>query len=77
MGLSGIAITDHDTLDGLQIAENYLNTNPIALDFIPGIEMNTELAENEIHILGYYIDYNNRPMNERLLEIRGQTEATS
>ncbi len=74
MGLLGIAITDHDTTDGLQIAEKYLSTHGIALDFIPGIEMNTELGEYEVHILGYYIDYNNHRLQERLSEIRGQRQ---
>lgn len=74
IGLLGIAITDHDTTDGLQIADNYLHTHGIALDFIPGIELNTELGENEVHILGYYIDCNNSHLQERLLEIRGQRQ---
>lgn len=74
MGLSGIAITDHDTVDGLLAAEKYLHTHEFPLDFIPGIELNTDLGKNEIHILGYYIDYNNRQLNERLVEIRGQRQ---
>lgn len=74
IGLAGIAITDHDTTDGLQIAKDYLQTIAIALDFVPGIEMNTELNGKEVHILGYYIDYSNERLNARLLEIREQRQ---
>lgn len=73
-GLLGIALTDHDTVDGLPVAEKYMQTYKPALDFISGIELNTDLGENEVHILGYYIDKNNSQLNERLLEIRGQRQ---
>lgn len=74
IGLSGIAITDHDTTEGLQLAEDYLKTLDSLLEFIPGIELNTELDGNEVHILGYYIDYKYTPLNERLLDIREQRQ---
>lgn len=74
IGLSGIAITDHDTSDGLQAAEDYITKHHLALDFIPGVEMNTEVEGNEVHILGYYIDYQNPRLNERLAEIREQRQ---
>lgn len=73
IGLSGIAITDHDTLDGLDIAADYLGTHKFNLDFIPGVELNTELKGNEVHILGYYIN-DNKHLHERLLEIRGHRQ---
>lgn len=74
LGLSGIAITDHDTTDGLEIAEEFIKNHMINLEFIPGIEMNTEMGENEVHILGYYIDYNNQSLQERLRDIRSQRQ---
>lgn len=70
IGLPGLAITDHDTVDGLEEARCFMEENSPALDFIPGIEMNTELAEKEIHILGYFIDYHNRLLLKRLQEIK-------
>lgn len=54
-GISGISITDHDTISALTecdfIARNY------KIDFIPGIEISTDYKGYEIHILGYFIDY--------------------
>jgi len=74
MGLTGISITDHDTFDGLQETIDYIETNSIKIDFVTGIELNTEPEEegNEVHILGYYIGYDNADFRDRLLEIRHQ-----
>ncbi|WP_296863765.1 PHP domain-containing protein [Thermosyntropha sp.] len=70
IGLEGIAITDHDTVDGLASAEKYNMENKNDLWFITGIELNTEYEEDEVHILGYFIDYNNESLVKRLVEIR-------
>lgn len=63
-GLKGIAITDHDTIGSLQeclkISVNY------NLDFIPGIELSTNYNGVEVHILGYYIDYENKELMDFL-----------
>ncbi len=70
--LLGIALTDHDTVAGLPLAQDYIEKNQLNLDFIPGIEMNTEMDDKEIHILGYFIDSNNARLNARMQEIREQ-----
>lgn len=51
--LSLYALTDHDTIDG--IAEARLAALQYDVNFIPGIEISTQLGE-EIHILGLRID---------------------
>ncbi|MCL6592257.1 MAG: PHP domain-containing protein [Firmicutes bacterium] len=53
-GLSGISLTDHDTIAGL--AEAALEAARIQIDFVPGIELSTDYGALEIHILGYYLD---------------------
>lgn len=70
IGLKGVAITDHDTVDGLPEAVLYNEKNKENFLFIPGIELNTEYGSDEVHILGYFIDYNNELLKKRLLEIR-------
>jgi predicted metal-dependent phosphoesterase TrpH len=74
MGLTGISITDHDTFEGIPETINYIDANSVKIDFVPGVELNTEPEEegNEVHILGYYIDYGNAGFRERLMEIRDQ-----
>ncbi len=68
--LTGLAISDHDTVDGLPVAVDYLKNNEIKLDFIPAIEMNTELDGYEIHILGYYIDFTDQNLDQHLKHIK-------
>ena len=55
--LSTIAITDHDTTDGLKEAIKYAENKEI--DIIPGIEINANVDKGKMHILGLYIDYEN------------------
>jgi len=69
-GLAGVAITDHDTLDGLAPAWEFIQSNNLPIEFIPGIELNTDYGADEVHILGYYIDFHNQQLASRLAEIR-------
>lgn len=71
IGLKGIAITDHDTLKGLHPAAEYIRTNNINLDLVPGIEINTDVEIGEVHILGYFIDPGDEKLKNRLEEIKG------
>jgi hypothetical protein len=55
-GLSVIAITDHDSVDGIASAMVAAKAFP-RLRIIPGIELSTDVPQGEIHVLGYFIDY--------------------
>lgn len=56
--LSGIAITDHDTISGIEDAiERSLKYDNFKV--IPGIEFSCVYRYEEVHILGYFIDYKN------------------
>lgn len=70
IGLGGVALTDHDTVSGIEAAQKYHAAHGLTLEFIPGIEMNTEVDENEVHILGYYIDHRHARLLNKLEEIR-------
>jgi len=50
-----IAISDHDTLDGINPALEYASNKDI--EVIPAIEFSTFEGKAEIHILGYFIDH--------------------
>ena len=68
-GLAAIALTDHDTVDGLDEIIEYAtilrcrqsSSDPASPayvpEIIPGIEFSTEYEGRDIHILGLYIDY--------------------
>ena len=63
-----ISITDHDCTDGVDEAIlASLNKN---LTVIPGIELNTDTEDGEIHVLGYFIDYQNKDLQKLLIECR-------
>jgi len=60
-----IALADHDTLDG--VAEARRAARGAALEVVTGVEIN---SEGGLHILGYYVDRENGPLQERLQEMR-------
>lgn len=53
--LAAIGITDHDTVNGISAAEEA--SPKYGVEIVPGIELSTLYEEEEIHILGYFIDY--------------------
>ncbi|NUN23736.1 MAG: PHP domain-containing protein [Candidatus Jettenia caeni] len=63
-GVSTIAITDHDTIEGVGIALRYGNNKN--LNIIPGIELSSYLSPSEVHILGYFIDIHNTSLQKML-----------
>jgi predicted metal-dependent phosphoesterase TrpH len=56
-GLTVIALTDHDTVDGIESALK-AGRSFSGLTVIPGVEINTDVPKGEAHVLGYFIDYN-------------------
>jgi len=59
-GLSIISITDHDNVNALEQAVEYGNQKGIQV--IPGVEISADLDDQEVHILGYFIDYKNHKL---------------
>lgn len=64
LGLTCISITDHDNVSG--VAEGVKAAEEIGLKLIPGIELTSIENGKELHILGYFIDYNNKKLREHL-----------
>lgn len=54
-GLSAFALTDHDTIDGIDEAVAAAKDKPVTV--IPGIEYSTEYLGRDVHIVGLFIDY--------------------
>jgi predicted metal-dependent phosphoesterase TrpH len=52
-GLAAIAITDHDTFDGVATA---LEAAKDTIVIIPGVELTCRVRQNEVHILGYFFN---------------------
>ncbi|MEG1148456.1 MAG: PHP domain-containing protein [Niameybacter sp.] len=64
VGLSAIALTDHDTVVGVHECQQV--GAPLGLEVIPGIELSTDYHGKEIHILGLNLDLNNPILHETL-----------
>jgi predicted metal-dependent phosphoesterase TrpH len=73
LGIKYLALTDHDTVDGIVPAIQAARAFP-RLIFIPGIEVSTDVPEGEIHILGYFIDYARPELTDRLKRFRDSRE---
>ncbi|WP_025026660.1 PHP domain-containing protein [Caldalkalibacillus mannanilyticus] len=67
-GLQAIAITDHDTVGGIQ--EALQAAEHLSVEVIPGIEVSTLIEGTEIHVLGYFIDFENEAFNSELAKLR-------
>lgn len=67
-GLSALAITDHDVLDGVEEAVYY--GSRLGIEIIPGIEVSTDYEGSEIHIVGLFVDMYNPELNRLLNEMR-------
>ena len=67
-GLSIIAITDHDTMAGVKAAQEA--ALKWGIEVIPGIELSTEVANKDIHILGYFVDQDHPVFAKKLEEFR-------
>mgnify|MGYP001317098885 CR=1 FL=1 len=68
-GLQTISITDHDSTEGLAEAYEAAKEFP-HLRIIPGIEMSADLPGNEVHVLGYFLDYHDVEFQATLTEFR-------
>ncbi|MFC1713342.1 PHP domain-containing protein [Candidatus Poribacteria bacterium] len=68
VGLDAIAITDHDILDGIEPAS--LAGKKHGVEVIPGIELSAEYNGEEVHMLGFYMDWQDRQFREKISEFR-------
>lgn len=67
-GLKALAITDHDTTGGIE--EALEAAKDLKLEVIPGIEISTLANGQDIHVLGYWIDYGNEQLMIELDQLR-------
>ena len=68
-GLKYVAITDHDTTEGLAEAYEAAKDFP-DLKIIPGIELSADIPGDEVHVLGYFLDYADSDFQEQLQQFR-------
>jgi predicted metal-dependent phosphoesterase TrpH len=69
-GLLGLALTDHDTLDGIPEARRAAEA--AGLDFVTGIEISCDMDGRELHLLGYLVDDENATLRRTIEESKAQ-----
>jgi len=67
-GLSAMALTDHDTVEGC--ARMAAACRTAGIQFIPGTELTAEYGGNELHLLGYFIDTENQKLLEEIAKFQ-------
>lgn len=54
VGLSAIAITDHDSISGIKKAAPL--AEELGIELIPGVELSTDYNGKEVHVVGLYVN---------------------
>jgi predicted metal-dependent phosphoesterase TrpH len=67
-GARAIAITDHDTVAGIE--RGCAAAESEGLELIAGIEISADYSPGTMHVLGYFIDRGSGPLLSRLEELR-------
>jgi predicted metal-dependent phosphoesterase TrpH len=63
-GVRVLALTDHDSTEGL--AEARAAADRLGLRLVPGLELSTDLGKADVHLLGFGFDVSARPLQEFL-----------
>jgi predicted metal-dependent phosphoesterase TrpH len=70
LGLTAVAVTDHDTVAGIEEAVRHAKDLQIcglpSVKVVPGIEFSSEYEGRDIHIVGLFIDYKNAAFEKYL-----------
>jgi len=67
-GLAGVALTDHDTGDG--IAEALEAGEELGIEVVPGTEFSAELGGRSLHVLAYWHDHTEPALAAELARLR-------
>lgn len=68
-GLSTFALTDHDTIGGIEKAQEYAKRLG-GIEVIPGTELSCYYGDREIHIVGLFVDYKDAAFCKALEDLK-------
>jgi 3',5'-nucleoside bisphosphate phosphatase len=63
-GIKILSITDHDSVNAFSEAAEY--AEKAGIEVIPGVEISTDIRDTEVHILGYFVDPQNKDLEHYL-----------
>jgi len=67
-GTEGLALTDHDTVEGVE--EAAAAAARLGIEFVPGVEVSVSWGETTVHVVGLQVDPTSRELREGLDSIR-------
>ncbi len=67
-GLAAIAVTDHDTLEGVK--EAIAVGKELGIEVIPGVELSVQFHVGNMHMLGYLIDLDCKELQKVLARVQ-------
>jgi 3',5'-nucleoside bisphosphate phosphatase len=67
-GLTAIALTDHDTLSGIEEAR--LAADRLGIDLVPGTELSVRWPTGKMHMLVYFLEPGPGPLQDELSVLR-------
>jgi predicted metal-dependent phosphoesterase TrpH len=72
-GLSALALTDHDTLDGIEPARQ--RAGELGTRLVPGCEISCSWSPGTLHVLCYFVEPGDGPLQEELLRLAADRAA--
>lgn len=66
--LKTVALTDHDTVEGLAVARRF--AEQLDIEFIDGIEISAQFEHGTMHVLGYFLDPGSKTLSETLVGLQ-------
>lgn len=67
-GCSAMALTDHDRIDGIELARS--RARELGIGFVPGMEISCIFKTGTFHLLAYFLEPTSGPMQDHLSEIQ-------
>jgi predicted metal-dependent phosphoesterase TrpH len=67
-GVTALSITDHDITDG--IPEATAVGAELGIEVVPGIEISSRFGESELHMLGYFLRWNDQKLGDHMAVLR-------
>ena len=82
-GITALAITDHDSVEGVAPAiaaagalrDASAGGGAAPPEIVAGIELSSSLEGNDLHVLGYFIDWRSETLGARLSRFRDERRA--
>lgn len=73
-GIGVLAITDHDSWNGIAEAQQAAKSYDGKIKIITGVELGTQLGSESVHILGYHVDMKCKALQDKMDEMRHARE---